>query len=65
MERILTAAIEQAYDANGFFLPRAIAPFDVVVTVTNTTDPKLMEVAETIGASLEQHGFDVLLDDRE
>jgi prolyl-tRNA synthetase len=65
MERILTAAIEQSYDANGFFLPRAIAPFDVIVTVTNTTDPKLMEAAETLAASLESHGFDVLLDDRD
>jgi prolyl-tRNA synthetase len=65
MERILTSAIEQSHDANGFFLPRAIAPFDVVLTVTNTTDPKLMEAAETLGKSLESHGFDVLLDDRD
>jgi prolyl-tRNA synthetase len=65
MERILTSAIEQSHDDNGFFLPRAIAPFDVVLTVTNTTDPKLMEAAETLGKSLESHGFDVLLDDRD
>jgi prolyl-tRNA synthetase len=65
MERILTAAIELFHDANGFFLPRAIAPFDVIVTITNTTDPKLSEAAETLAASLESHGFDVLLDDRD
>ncbi len=65
MERILTSAIEQGHDANGFFLPRAIAPFDVVVTVTNTSDLKLMEAAETLAKSLETHGFDVLLDDRD
>ena len=65
MERILTSAIEQAYDANGFSLPRAIAPFDVIVTVTNTTDPKLMEAGEKVAASLEEEGFDVLLDDRD
>jgi prolyl-tRNA synthetase len=65
MERILTSAIEQAYDANGFFLPRAIAPFDVILTVTNTTDAKLMEAAEMVAASLEAKGFDVLLDDRD
>jgi len=65
MERILTAAIEQGHDANGFFLPRAIAPFDVVVTITNTTDGKLMDAAETLAKSLESNGFDVLLDDRD
>ena len=35
IERILTAAIEQSNDANGFWLPASIAPFTVVVTVTN------------------------------
>ena len=35
IERILTAAIEQANDKNGFWLPASIAPFTVVVTVTN------------------------------
>jgi prolyl-tRNA synthetase len=38
IERILTAAIEQSNDANGFWLPASIAPFTVVVTVTNVTD---------------------------
>ena len=35
IERILTAAIEQSNDKNGFWLPASIAPFTVVVTVTN------------------------------
>ena len=38
IERILTAAIELNNDANGFWLPVSIAPFTVVVTVTNVTD---------------------------
>ncbi len=38
IERILTAAIEQSNDANGFCLPASIAPFTVVVTVTNVGD---------------------------
>ena len=38
MERILTAAIEQSNDKNGFWLPASIAPFSVVVTVTNMSD---------------------------
>ncbi len=65
IERILTAAIEQSHDANGFWLPPAIAPFDVVVTVTNTTDAALMLAGEQIAAELEAAGFDVLLDDRD
>ena len=65
LERILTAAVEQSHDANGFWLPPSIAPFDVVVTITNTTDPKLAEAAETLASQLEAAGFDVLLDDRD
>jgi prolyl-tRNA synthetase len=65
IERILTAAIEQSNDANGFWLPRSIAPFEVVVTITNVTDAGLLSTGERIAADLEAAGFDVLLDDRE
>ena len=65
MERILTAAIEQSNDANGFWLPPAIAPFDVVVTVTNITDAALLAAGEQVAGDLEAAGFDVLLDDRD
>ena len=65
VERILTAAIEQSNDANGFWLPASIAPFTVVVTVTNVTDQTLRETGESLAASLEAAGFDVLLDDRD
>ena len=65
MERILTSAIEQSNDANGFWLPPAIAPFDVVVTVTNITDASLLATGEKLARDLEAAGFDVLLDDRD
>jgi prolyl-tRNA synthetase len=65
IERVLTAAIEQNNDTNGFWLTRAIAPFDVVVTVTNMGDAHLAATAEKVAAELEQAGFDVLLDDRD
>ena len=65
IERILTAAIEQGNDANGFWLPRSIAPFDVVVTVTNIADAALKAAGEAIASDLEAAGFDVLLDDRD
>jgi prolyl-tRNA synthetase len=65
MERILTAAIEQFHDDNGFWLPPSIAPFEVVVTVTNITDAALLSKGEQLARDLEAAGFDVLLDDRD
>ncbi len=65
IERILTAAIEQNHDGNGFWLGRSIAPFDVVVTVTNTGDTHLAATAEQVATQLEDAGFEVLLDDRD
>ena len=65
IERILTAAIEQSNDANGFWLPASIAPFTVVVTVTNMADAALRETGEKLAAELEAAGLDVLLDDRD
>jgi prolyl-tRNA synthetase len=65
IERILTAAIEQNHDANGFWLGRSIAPFDVVVTVTNMGDTNLVATGEQLATQLEDAGFDVLLDDRD
>ncbi len=47
IERILTAA--QSNDANGFWLPASIAPFTVVVTITNVSDTALRDAGETPG----------------
>ncbi|HZQ22765.1 MAG TPA: proline--tRNA ligase [Terriglobales bacterium] len=65
IERILTAAIEQNNDENGFWLPAQIAPFEIVITPTNVSDDKLRATAEDIAKKLEGSGFDVLLDDRD
>jgi prolyl-tRNA synthetase len=65
VERILTAAIEQNNDADGFWLPRQIAPFEVVITPTNVKDAALMGASEDIGQKLENAGFSVLMDDRD
>ena len=65
IERILTAAIEQSNDAEGFWLPVTIAPFTAVVTITNVSDAALRETGEKLAAELEAAGLDVLLDDRD
>jgi prolyl-tRNA synthetase len=68
VERILTAAIETSAAKNGgesYALPAAIAPFDVIVTITNVKEQPLVDAAQAIAADLSQAGFDVLLDDRD
>jgi len=65
IERILTAAVEQSNDENGFWLPASIAPFQVVVTPINVKDETLHNAALDIAAQLETAGIEVLLDDRD
>ncbi len=65
VERILTAAIEQSNDADGFWLALSIAPFEIVVVPTNINDEKIRKVAEEITRTLQAAGRDVLLDDRD
>jgi prolyl-tRNA synthetase len=65
IERILTAAIEQSNDENGFWLPPSIAPFEIVVCPTNVKDESLLKAAIDIATRLESDGYDVLLDDRD
>ena len=65
LERILTACVEQNADDDGFWMPANIAPFEVVVTPTNTADEKINAGAVEIAKALEDAGLDVLLDDRD
>jgi len=65
IERILTAAIEQGNDENGFWLPAAIAPFEIVVSATNMKDQAVKAAAEDIAQRLAKAGFDVVFDDRD
>jgi prolyl-tRNA synthetase len=65
IERILTAAVEQSNDENGFWLPAAIAPFEIVVAPVNVKDEAVRVAAEDIAKGLEAAGFDVILDDRD
>jgi len=65
IERILTAAVEQGNDENGFWLPAAIAPFEIVVAPVNIKDDAVRNVSVDIARQLEAAGFDVVLDDRD
>jgi len=65
IERILTAAVEQGNDENGFWLPRSIAPFEIVVASVNVKDEAVKNASEDIAKRLESAGYDVVLDDRD
>jgi prolyl-tRNA synthetase len=72
IERILTAAIESSAAefasqtaTEQFALSPAIAPYQVVVTITNVREPDLLAAGEALAADLTTAGIDVLLDDRD
>jgi prolyl-tRNA synthetase len=65
VERILSAVIEQNNDSDGIVWPRSIAPFDVVVTVTNVKQKEMTDAGERLYEELRRAGLEVLLDDRD
>ena len=65
IERFLNAAAIASHDADGLILPRAIAPFDVVITPANYADPAQRDAANSIYSDCARLGLDVLLDDRD
>jgi prolyl-tRNA synthetase len=65
VERIMASAIELHHDDDGIIWPKAIAPFDCVVTITNMKQDELREAGERLYHDLQRAGLDVLLDDRE
>jgi prolyl-tRNA synthetase len=72
IERILTSAIESSAakfatesSTEQYALPAAIAPFEVVVTITNVRETELLEAGEKLAGELYTAGVDVLLDDRD
>jgi len=77
VERILTSAIESSAAENKlrfpdvetsgeqFALPASVAPYEVVVTITNVKEAELLAAGEKLAAELDAAGLDVLLDDRD
>ncbi|HLY62222.1 MAG TPA: proline--tRNA ligase [Terriglobia bacterium] len=64
LERILSAAAEQNHDKDGMFLPRSIAPFDVILTAANMDDSSIRSAAEKMYNDMLDQSLDVLFDDR-
>ncbi|PTL74750.1 proline--tRNA ligase [Rathayibacter caricis DSM 15933] len=61
--RILAVIAESNHDDRGLIWPENVAPFDVHVIATGK-DAAALALAESVGASLESAGRDVLIDDR-
>ena len=62
--RLLAAAVEQHHDDKGMTLPRAIAPYDVILTTLNASDEAVADAAERLYGELRAAGVEVLYDDR-
>ena len=63
--RLLAAVLEAHHDGAGIVWPSSVAPFHVLVTVLNPTEPEPLTLATSVADSLGQAGLEVLLDDRE
>ena len=65
VSRIVAAAIEQNFDANGIRWPEPMAPWRVAVCIINPkNDPAVVDAAVKLYAELETAGIEVVLDDR-
>ncbi|HEX8000673.1 MAG TPA: proline--tRNA ligase [Pyrinomonadaceae bacterium] len=65
VDRIMSAAVELHHDDDGIIWPKAIAPFDCIVTITNMKQDELRAAGEKLYQDLQRGGLDVLLDDRD
>ncbi|MGI8917297.1 MAG: proline--tRNA ligase [Pyrinomonadaceae bacterium] len=65
VERIMASAIELHHDGDGIIWPKSIAPFDVIVTITNMKQDEVRNAGESLYKELHRGGLDVLLDDRD
>ena len=65
VSRIVAAAVEQNFDANGICWPEPMAPWRVAVCIINPkANPGVLAAAEALYAELTAAGVDSCLDDR-
>ena len=65
ISRTAAAAVEAHYDEHGIKWPLAIAPYHAIVIPVSTKDELQMKVAEDIYKTLQKHGVEVVIDDRD
>jgi prolyl-tRNA synthetase len=59
--RVMAAIVEQRHDERGIAWPRSVSPYDVHLVLLKGAE----EIGERAAATLDEAGFDVLLDDRD
>ena len=64
VDRTLAAAIEQFNDDNGIIFPISIAPYEIIITPVDYSDPEQKKTADNLYLGLKKAGIDILLDDR-
>lgn len=64
ISRTLAAVTEQCNDENGLIWPANLAPYDIHIIPVNTKDEEQRFLAESLYLTLQESGYDVLLDDR-
>ena len=64
VSRTVAAIAEQFNDENGLVWPKSVAPFHVHVIPVNMKSDAQREMGENIYNSLQEQGYEVLLDDR-
>ena len=67
INRIVAAAIEAdgGHDDSGIIWPMSIAPYQVLITLLDVNNTKVVEIADRLHQQLEEQGTDTLLDDRD
>ncbi|MCM8791545.1 MAG: proline--tRNA ligase [Candidatus Omnitrophica bacterium] len=65
VSRLISAIIEQNYDAEGIVWPKEISPFKVIIIPLNTREKLIMQTAKDIYEHLSKSSVEVILDDRD
>jgi prolyl-tRNA synthetase len=65
VNRIIAAAIENSYDANGIIWADALAPYQVLIISINPADKDIFKASSDIYEGLASRGIEALWDDRE
>lgn len=63
--RLVASVIEQRHDDRGILWPKALAPFACLISSAKMNEPSWVDQAHAIYTLLQDHGFEVLLDDRD
>jgi prolyl-tRNA synthetase len=64
ISRMVAAVVEQNHDEQGILWPASIAPYQLHVIPVNVKNEEQKQLAESVYSTLEECGYEVLLDDR-